>query len=238
MVSAKDAAGKPLAGGPGIRSQGDLRDERPRHRRLRLHRLEPGPALLRRAARAGGSSTSTSSPTPATPRTWPTWRATPGYRFVRGDIGNGELVADLFRSERHRRGDAPGRREPRGPLHPGARRSSSRPTCCGTQVLLEAAREFGVKRFLHVSTDEVYGSLGPTGLFTETTPLDPSSPYSASKASADLLALAYAHTFGLAGGGDPLLQQLRALPVPREAHPADDRQRARATSRCRSTATA
>ena len=46
----------------------------------------------------------------------------------------------------------------------------------GTQVLLEAAREFGVKRFLHVSTDEVYGSLGPTGLFTEKTPLDPSSP--------------------------------------------------------------
>jgi dTDP-glucose 4,6-dehydratase len=67
----------------------------------------------------------------------------------------------------------------------------------GTQVLLEAAREHGVKKFLHVSTDEVYGSLGPTGLFTEQTPLDPSSPYSASKASSDLLALAYAHTFGL-----------------------------------------
>jgi dTDP-glucose 4,6-dehydratase len=65
----------------------------------------------------------------------------------------------------------------------------------GTQVLLEAARELGVKRFLHVSTDEVYGSLGPTGLFTEQTPLAPSSPYSASKASSDLLALAYAHTF-------------------------------------------
>ena len=65
----------------------------------------------------------------------------------------------------------------------------------GTQVLLEAAREFGVQRFLHVSTDEVYGSLGPTGLFTEQTPLDPSSPYSASKAASDLLALAYAHTF-------------------------------------------
>ena len=65
----------------------------------------------------------------------------------------------------------------------------------GTQVLLEAAREFGVKRFLHVSTDEVYGSLGPTGLFTEETPLAPSSPYSASKAASDLLALAYAHTF-------------------------------------------
>jgi dTDP-glucose 4,6-dehydratase len=54
-----------------------------------------------------------------------------------------------------------------------------------------------VKRFLHVSTDEVYGSLGPTGLFTEETPLAPTSPYSASKASSDLLALAYAHTFEL-----------------------------------------
>ena len=52
----------------------------------------------------------------------------------------------------------------------------------GTEVLLEAARKHGVKRFVQVSTDEVYGSLGPTGKFTETSPLDPSSPYSASKA--------------------------------------------------------
>jgi dTDP-glucose 4,6-dehydratase len=67
----------------------------------------------------------------------------------------------------------------------------------GTQVLLDAAREFGVERYVQVSTDEVYGSLGPTGAFTETTPLAPSSPYSASKAAADLLVLAYAHTHGL-----------------------------------------
>jgi dTDP-glucose 4,6-dehydratase len=67
----------------------------------------------------------------------------------------------------------------------------------GTQVLLDAAREFQVPRFVQISTDEVYGSLGPTGLFTETTPLAPSSPYSASKAAADLLVLAYVHTFGL-----------------------------------------
>jgi dTDP-glucose 4,6-dehydratase len=67
----------------------------------------------------------------------------------------------------------------------------------GTQVLLEAARELGVGRFLHVSTDEVYGSLGPEGLFTEETPLAPTSPYSASKAASDLLALAYQRTFGL-----------------------------------------
>jgi len=67
----------------------------------------------------------------------------------------------------------------------------------GTQVLLEAARARGVRRFLMVSTDEVYGSLGPTGAFTEQSPLDPSSPYSSSKASADLLSLAYHRTFGM-----------------------------------------
>jgi dTDP-glucose 4,6-dehydratase len=67
----------------------------------------------------------------------------------------------------------------------------------GTQVLLDAAREFAVQRFIQVSTDEVYGSLGPQGLFTESSPLAPSSPYAASKASADLLALSYAHTFGV-----------------------------------------
>ena len=67
----------------------------------------------------------------------------------------------------------------------------------GTQVLLDACKRAKVKRFVMVSTDEVYGSLGPTGLFTETTPLAPSSPYSASKAAADLVALAYHHTFGM-----------------------------------------
>lgn len=66
----------------------------------------------------------------------------------------------------------------------------------GTQELLSAARKLGVKRFLQVSTDEVYGSLGDTGYFTETTELHPNSPYSASKASADLLVLASQHTFG------------------------------------------
>ncbi len=67
----------------------------------------------------------------------------------------------------------------------------------GTQVLLDLARERSVKLFLQVSTDEVYGALGPTGKFTEQTPLQPNSPYSASKAGADLLAAAYHHTFGL-----------------------------------------
>ncbi len=67
----------------------------------------------------------------------------------------------------------------------------------GTQVLLDVAREKKIERFLHVSTDEVYGSLGSTGKFTENTPLHPNSPYAASKASSDLLALANVHTFGL-----------------------------------------
>lgn len=67
----------------------------------------------------------------------------------------------------------------------------------GTQSLLEASRKFGIKRYLQVSTDEVYGSLGPEGKFHETTPLAPNSPYSASKAAADMLVRAYVHTFGL-----------------------------------------
>ena len=120
----------------------------------------------------------------------------PRYRFVRGDIANGELVAEVIRSEKI---DAV--------MHLAAESHVDRSILApavfietnvrGTQVLLEAARELGVKRFLHVSTDEVYGSLGETGLFTEETPLAPSSPYSSSKAGSDLLALAYAHTFGM-----------------------------------------
>ncbi|MEJ5242155.1 MAG: dTDP-glucose 4,6-dehydratase [Desulfomicrobiaceae bacterium] len=68
----------------------------------------------------------------------------------------------------------------------------------GTHTLLEAARKAGVQRFVHVSTDEVYGSLGPHDpAFTEETPLAPNSPYSASKAASDMLARAYFHTYGL-----------------------------------------
>ena len=66
----------------------------------------------------------------------------------------------------------------------------------GTSVLLDCARRHGVQRFVQISTDEVYGSLGKTGKFTEQSPLDPSSPYSASKAGADLLALASYKTYG------------------------------------------
>src|SRR5690606_4282860 len=67
----------------------------------------------------------------------------------------------------------------------------------GTQVLLDVARRVGVGRFAQVSTDEVYGSLGPEGLFMETTPLSPRSPYSASKAAADHLVMAAHHTHAM-----------------------------------------
>jgi dTDP-glucose 4,6-dehydratase len=66
----------------------------------------------------------------------------------------------------------------------------------GTSVLLDSARRHGVQRFIQISTDEVYGSLGKTGKFTEQSPIEPSSPYSASKAGADLLALACFKTYG------------------------------------------
>jgi dTDP-glucose 4,6-dehydratase len=66
----------------------------------------------------------------------------------------------------------------------------------GTQILLDVAKNHHI-RFIQISTDEVYGSLGPTGLFTELTPLSPNSPYSASKASADFLVQSYHETFGL-----------------------------------------
>jgi dTDP-glucose 4,6-dehydratase len=67
----------------------------------------------------------------------------------------------------------------------------------GTRVLLDAARKAGSRRFLHISTDEVYGSLGQSGAFTEESPLLPNSPYAASKAGADTLARAYHRTYGL-----------------------------------------
>ena len=95
----------------------------------------------------------------------------------------------------------------------------------GTHVLLEAARQRGL-RYLQVSTDEVYGSI-EEGSFTEDSPLQPSSPYSATKTGADLLVSSYFHTYGLETRHLPGLEQLRAPPVPREADPSDDPERAR-----------
>jgi dTDP-glucose 4,6-dehydratase len=120
--------------------------------------------------------------------------ANPRYSFVKGDITDREQVrtamrgvSDIihFAAESHVDRSI----QDSGPF--------VRTNVIGTQILLDATREFGVKKYVQVSTDEVYGSLGPTGLFTEETPLQPNSPYSASKASADLLVRAYHHTFGL-----------------------------------------
>jgi dTDP-glucose 4,6-dehydratase len=120
----------------------------------------------------------------------------PRHRFVRGDICDRSFVASLLASEAidavmNLAAESHVDRSILGP------EIFTHTNVLGTSTLLEASRKAGVKRFLQVSTDEVYGSLGAEGFFTESTPLAPSSPYSASKASADLIALAYHHTFGM-----------------------------------------
>lgn len=123
----------------------------------------------------------------------------PNYRFVRGDIADTAFITALFERERF---DvvvnfAAESHVDRAVLDPSV---FVRTNVLGTQVLLDAARTFGVKRFHQVSTDEVYGDLPldrPDLFFTETSPLHTSSPYSAAKAGADLLVLAYYRTFGL-----------------------------------------
>ncbi|MHC4997002.1 MAG: dTDP-glucose 4,6-dehydratase [Planctomycetota bacterium] len=121
----------------------------------------------------------------------------PNHRFVKGSILDAELVTELmtgcdaavhFAAESH---------VDRSILDSGPFIETN---VKGTQVLLDAARRLELGRFLHVSTDEVYGSLPldrPDLLFTETTPITTNSPYSASKAGSDLLVNAYHHTFGL-----------------------------------------
>ena len=118
---------------------------------------------------------------------------TPGTGFVKGDICDRDAVR--AGDGRARRGRALRRREPRRPLD---RRPDAfvRTNCDGTNVICDVARRVGVERFLHISTDEVYGSI-EEGSFTETDPLEPRSPYSASKAGSDLIALAYHETYGL-----------------------------------------
>jgi dTDP-glucose 4,6-dehydratase len=118
----------------------------------------------------------------------------PRFSFVHGDICDAALVDGLmakadavvhFAAESH---------VDRSITDPGV---FVRTNVEGTVTLLAAAQKHGIKRFVHVSTDEVYGTLGPTGLFTEETPLQANSPYSASKAGSDLMARSYYETFGL-----------------------------------------
>ncbi|MCU7495867.1 MAG: dTDP-glucose 4,6-dehydratase [Ignavibacteria bacterium] len=118
------------------------------------------------------------------------------YSFVKGDITNAELVDHIFQhySIKYVINFAAESHVDRSIL---GSEIFFRTNVIGTNVLLEAARRFKAEKFLQVSTDEVYGSLGKEGLFTEKTPLSPNSPYSSSKASADMMALAFYHTFGL-----------------------------------------
>ncbi|GAF26376.1 dTDP-D-glucose 4,6-dehydratase [Moorella thermoacetica Y72] len=121
----------------------------------------------------------------------------PRYRFVRGDIAARELVDHLFREEKFDlvANLAAESHVDRSILDPAPFIETN---IKGTQVLLEAARQHGIRKFLQVSTDEVYGSLGPDDPpFTEESPIRPNSPYSASKAAADLMCRAYFVTYGL-----------------------------------------
>lgn len=119
----------------------------------------------------------------------------PNYRFVKADIADRQALEPLFTegldavinfaAESH---------VDRSILQPDI---FVRTNVLGTQTLLDLAKQHNVGKFVQVSTDEVYGTLGETGLFTEETPLQPNSPYSASKAGADMLVRAYHETFGL-----------------------------------------
>lgn len=119
----------------------------------------------------------------------------PKYRFVRGDICDRNLVESVIREHSidtvvNFAAESHVDRSIMGPA------IFIETNVAGTNILLELTNEYHVKRFIQISTDEVYGSLGPEGKFTEETPLRPNSPYAASKAAADLLALAYHHTYG------------------------------------------
>lgn len=117
----------------------------------------------------------------------------PNYFFVRGDIGDENLVAQLM--EEHKI-DAVVNFAAESHVDRSIEDPSSfiKTNCLGTQILLHQAKKHQISRYLQISTDEVYGSLGPTGYFTEETPLDPSSPYAASKTAGDLLVMAYFKT--------------------------------------------
>ena len=121
------------------------------------------------------------------------------FKFIKGDITDRELIFKLFEEEKF---DivinfAAESHVDNSIKNPGVFLTTN---IIGTSVLMDACREYGIKRYHQVSTDEVYGDLPldrPDLLFTEDTPIHTSSPYSSSKASADLLVMAYARTFGL-----------------------------------------
>jgi dTDP-glucose 4,6-dehydratase len=117
------------------------------------------------------------------------------YEFVRGDIADRSVLETVFDKGVDRVVNfAAESHVDRSIVDPD---SFVQTNIYGAYCLLDQSRKRGVEKFLQVSTDEVYGSLGETGQFTEKTPLSPNSPYSASKASADMLAMSYHKTFGL-----------------------------------------
>src|SRR5690349_17596087 len=124
--------------------------------------------------------------------------ANPNYRFVQGDIRKEEDVDAAFAAAKEAKGANVVVVHFAAESHVDRSILSGLPfvttNVVGTQILLDAARRHQVARFVHVSTDEVYGTLGPTGAFREDTPLAPNSPYSASKAASDLLVRAAVHT--------------------------------------------
>lgn len=118
------------------------------------------------------------------------------FRFYKTDIRNREFIEYIFSKEKpeivvHFAAES---HVDRSILDP---QSFLKTNILGTQVLLDAARQYEIKKFLNISTDEVYGELGEKGRFKETSSLNPNSPYSVSKASADMLGRAYYRTFGL-----------------------------------------
>ena len=119
------------------------------------------------------------------------------YTFVRGDISRVDDVCAVFSSNKF---DAivnfAAESHVDRSLHLGAEQFIHT-NVLGTQILLDASREYGVKRYVQISTDEVYGSLGAEGRFSETTPVAPNNPYSATKASADFLVRAAQHSHGV-----------------------------------------
>jgi len=118
------------------------------------------------------------------------------YQFIKGDIINFDLVDYIFQkfNIKYVINFAAESHVDRSIL---GSEIFYRTNVMGTNVLLEVSRKYEVERFLQISTDEVYGSLGSDGYFTETTSLSPNSPYSSSKAAADMMALAFHHTYGL-----------------------------------------
>ncbi len=116
------------------------------------------------------------------------------YFFIKGDICNTDLVNYIFEKLRIKYiiNFAAESHVDRSIL---GSEIFFRTNVIGTNVLLEAAKRFEVEKFLQVSTDEVYGSLGNDGLFSEGTPISPNSPYSSSKASADMMAFSFHHTY-------------------------------------------